>query len=43
MRTVITNVRVFDGERVLDQGTVVINDDHIGTRFRRQANVVKDA
>ena len=30
MRTVVTNVRVFDGERVLDQGTVVINDDHIG-------------
>jgi imidazolonepropionase-like amidohydrolase len=30
VRTVITNVRVFDGERVLDQRTVVINDDHIG-------------
>lgn len=30
MRTVITNVRVFDGERVLDQRTVVINNDHIG-------------
>ncbi len=31
MRTVVTNVRVFDGERVLDQRTVVIDDDHIGT------------
>jgi imidazolonepropionase-like amidohydrolase len=30
MRTVINNVRVFDGERVLDQRTVVINGDHIG-------------
>jgi imidazolonepropionase-like amidohydrolase len=30
MRTVINNVRVFDGERVLDQRTVVIDDDHIG-------------
>jgi imidazolonepropionase-like amidohydrolase len=30
MRTVINNVRVFDGERVLDQRTVVINNDHIG-------------
>ena len=30
MRTVITNVRVFDGERMLDQGTVVVNGGHIG-------------
>ncbi|HEY4020097.1 MAG TPA: amidohydrolase family protein [Pseudonocardiaceae bacterium] len=29
-RTVINNVRVFDGERLLDQRTVVINGDHIG-------------
>ena len=30
MRTVINNVRVFDGERVLQARTVVINNDHIG-------------
>jgi imidazolonepropionase-like amidohydrolase len=29
-RTVINNVKVFDGERLLDQRTVVINGDHIG-------------
>src|SRR4051812_43721197 len=31
MRTAITDVRVFDGVRLLDPGTVVVDGDRIGT------------
>jgi hypothetical protein len=31
MRTAITNVRVFDGHRLLDPATVVVDGERIGT------------